>query len=330
MQYIITTKDPGKNSGGNKAKKDIDFFAKQVDNTGVLAIPLYRSRIKRLLLTKHMVSTIIKKHPAKRYILQYPTQYEKSTRQIINTIQNKTNSKIDLIVHDIPGFQFSQNNWETERILFNSVEGLIVHNDRMKEWLKLHGVHTKMISLGLFDYDNEQPLQKKQQYNESVCFPGNLSKSVFLTKLTLKHSINIYGPNKLSRYPSCVNYCGEYTPEELPKHLHENFGLIWDGNDTDTCGGPFGEYLKINNPHKVSLYLSSGIPVIIWKQAALASFIEKNNLGITINSLSELDNVLSSITNDSYQVMKHNTEQIGLKLRKGFYIKKAIKELHNL
>lgn len=327
MQYIITTKDPGKNSGGNKAKKDIDFFAHQIDDTGILTIPLYQSRMKRFLLTKHMVSSIIKKHPAEKYILQYPTQYEKATIQIIKTIQNETNSEIDLVVHDIPGFQFNQNNWRTERLLFNSVGGLIIHNDSMKQWLKSHGVNTKMINLGLFDYDNEQPLQKKHKYEESVCFPGNLSKSVFLTKLSLRHSINIYGPNKLSYYPSCVKYCGEYTPEELPKHLHEDFGLIWDGNDTGTCNGPFGEYLKINNPHKVSLYLSSGIPVIIWKKAALANFIEENGLGITINSLSELDNALSSMSNDSYQIMKQNAENIGLKLRRGFYIKNAIKML---
>ena len=57
---------------------------------------------------------------------------------------------------------------------------------------------------------------------------------------------------------------------------------------SETCKGSFGEYLRINNPHKTSLYLASGIPVIIWSKAALAEFIEKNKCGITVDSLYEI------------------------------------------
>ena len=63
-------------------------------------------------------------------------------------------------------------------------------------------------------------------------------------------------------------------------NLFGSFGLVWDGMSSETCKGSFGEYLRINNPHKTSLYLASGIPVIIWSKAALAEFIEKNKCGI--------------------------------------------------
>ena len=32
-------------------------------------------------------------------------------------------------------------------------------------------------------------------------------------------------------------------------------GLVWDGDSCSSCSGVCGEYLKINNPHKISFYL---------------------------------------------------------------------------
>ena len=85
--------------------------------------------------------------------------------------------------------------------------------------------------------------------------------------------------------------------------------------------------MKFNNPHKASLYLSSGIPVIIWRQAALADFIEKTKLGLAIDSLNDLDEVLANISTIEYKNLIENTRNIASKLRDGSFIKKAI---HNL
>lgn len=327
MQYVITTIDPGKNSGGNKAKKDIDFFAEELENTGVLHVPIYSTKVQKLLFTRSKVTRIIKSHPAERYILQYPLSSLFVLHQILGCIRKYSNAEIDFIVHDVQGLQFDNQDMNAEVALLNSVDKLVVHNQSMEKWLRDNRVRTPMINLELFDYHNQAPMQKNLNYKATVCFPGNLAKSRFLTKLSLKHRIDIYGPNRLDSYPECVKYCGQYTPEELPKHLNENFGLIWDGNSIDTCSGTFGQYLKYNNPHKASLYLSTGIPVIIWKQAALAPLIKKYNMGICIDNLSNLDKCLDSINNQEYQVMKKNAEHFGMRLRKGYYTKHALKEL---
>ena len=58
--------------------------------------------------------------------------------------------------------------------------------------------------------------------------------------------------------------------------MEGSFGLVWDGISVETCAGVYGEYLKVNNPHKTSLYLASGIPVIIWKEAAWLSLLNAN------------------------------------------------------
>ena len=58
--------------------------------------------------------------------------------------------------------------------------------------------------------------------------------------------------------------------------------------------------MRYNNPHKTSLYLSSGIPVITWSQAAIADFIKQHNVGIVIDDLNRIDEVLANVTKDQY------------------------------
>ena len=85
--------------------------------------------------------------------------------------------------------------------------------------------------------------------------------------------------------------------------------------------------MRYNTPHKISLYLSSGIPVIVWKEAAIAEFIANNNVGITISSLDELDKVLDTVTVTDYKVLRENCIKVAKKLRRGNYLLSAEEEL---
>ena len=57
-----------------------------------------------------------------------------------------------------------------------------------------------------------------------------------------------------------------------------------------------GEYLQYNAPHKMSLYIRCGLPIIVWEKAGLAPFVKKNNVGICISSLTELEDILPKIS----------------------------------
>ena len=105
------------------------------------------------------------------------------------------------------------------------------------------------------------------------------------------------------------------------------FGLVWDGESADTCSGVYGDYLRINNPHKTSFYLSCGIPVLIWKEAALADFIIENGCGIVLNSLSEISAKINNLDRTSYIKMKENANQISGKLKMGWYSRNAIEKV---
>ena len=89
----------------------------------------------------------------------------------------------------------------------------------------------------------------------------------------------------------------------------------------------FGKYLLYNNPHKTSLYLLCGLPVIVWKKAAIAKFIEKELIGITLNSLDELDALLANLKTEDYAIMISNVEKIKVKVASGHYLTQAIKKV---
>ena len=199
----------------------------------------------------------------------------------------------------------------------------------MNKWLKENGVKVPLVDLGIFDYDNPQPLQEYQGYDKTICYAGNLIDAKFLDEYHQKSKLTVFGPNPAEKYNDNIEYKGQYTPEELPKHLTQNFGLVWHGTSADTCNGTFGKYLRYNNPHKTSLYLSSGLPVIIWDQAALADFVKENGVGITISSLNEVDEKLNSISEEEYRQMHDNVRKIAKKMRSGYYATTAVDKLIN-
>ena len=103
-----------------------------------------------------------------------------------------------------------------------------------------------------------------------------------------------------------------------------------DVTDINTCCGEFGNYLRFNNPHKLSLYMATGIPVVVWDQSAIADFVEKNNIGIIVSDLIDLNDKLSDISLDSYNKMVKNVKLIQEKVLGGGYFKAAISKITEL
>tara|TARA_R110002020_G_scaffold323714_1_gene539524 strand:- start:54519 stop:54878 length:360 start_codon:yes stop_codon:yes gene_type:complete len=110
----------------------------------------------------------------------------------------------------------------------------------------------------------------------------------------------------------------------VSKNIQGSFGLVWNGNSLNECAGDFGKYLLYNNPHKTSLYLLCGLPVIIWDQAAISDFIREHDLGIFISSLEELDDTLQNLDPELYQQMVRNVAKVRQKLLGGHFLKTAM------
>ena len=208
----------------------------------------------------------------------------------------------------------------------------------MKGWFKEHGLQKPVGALGLFDYRSASKCSEEAAEREQVkvVYAGALSmkKNSFLVELskTLNHWQLLVCGNKeglqgLQNNP-LITYQGFVPSEEFIKHIDADFGLVWDGDSLDGCSGEYGQYLKWNSPHKVSFYLRAGLPLIIWKEAAVAPIIEEAGAGITISSLKELDDILNALTLEDYQKMKANTVIMTKKLNEGYFLHQALEEFN--
>lgn len=255
-------------------------------------------------------------------------------------------SNTSIIIHDVEAIRFTLRNdvplsrkirMRFEEISsFKNCSKIIVHNEKMKSFMhekwKIH--KDKMDILGIFDYlvenYNEELLEKRNLSRKGpVIIAGALSKhkAGYIYNLPENCNFNLYGINfEREKASSNTNYVGAFNPEELIYNLQGSFGLVWDGDSSATCTGVYGDYLKINNPHKTSMYLAAGIPVIIWEEAALANFIKKNHCGITIKSTDEIRNIIDNMLDEEYETLKANACKIGGKLRRGYFLKSAMKQ----
>ena len=239
-----------------------------------------------------------------------------------------------ILIHDLDSLRFigMPRVVKEDRNVINKATYIIAHNKKMKEKLiemcKIDKDRT--IELEIFDYilDNEI-IPKERKKDKPIVIAGNLSKEKAEYLKYLKNvnnvTFNLYGKGyQKDEDEKNINYIGAFLPEELINNLDGSFGLVWDGNSIDTCSGPYGEYLKYNNPHKTSLYLTAMLPVIVWKNSAMAEFVENNKVGITIERLEDISFEIQKSTDEEYSKMIANTKAISEKLKRGEYLRKSI------
>lgn len=204
---------------------------------------------------------------------------------------------------------------------------IIAHNEHMKDIISsMFNINRdKMVSLEIFDYLIPDYVAYEKS-NDRVVIAGNLdrNKSGYVYKLPDDVKFNVYGANYSGEKKTNIDYKGAFLPDELPLHMNGMYGLVWDGPETTTCSGVHGSYMKYNNPHKTSLYLACGIPVIVWDKAAIADFVLGHRCGIAVNSIDDLRSVLEKMSEESYMEMRSNAAAISKRLRTGEFTKKAI------
>ena len=349
MKYFLKEeflKDSGARNAGNKARNDVEEIVK-------------REGYQPLLLTVedwYQMGTVkAQRHKAKalaqafsqlksgdQLLIQFPMLHHSFfTTRLVRKIQRR-GVQVYFIIHDLEALRYA--NLDTvplkhkirvhlqESSLLKVADGVIAHNPIMKSVLVEKGLpEHKLVSLEIFDYlipnyQEKDGLSKDQP----IIVAGNLAqeKAGYLYQLPARPAYNLYGVGfDESRALENEAYFGSFLPDELPAALEGGFGLVWDGDSAETCSGVFGEYLRYNNSHKASLYLASGFPLIVWKQSALSRFVLENGCGIAVESLHDLKNTIENLSDADYQELVANAKNIGKKIRDGFYLTSALKQL---
>ena len=330
---ISLTKLTNSHDASVKPRTDIAQFLTGPD-TWVVNVPInVNSKFSKAMgvcwtLGAYLREAIAGMNPQVVYI-QYPAYSAVVMDHALKIIRKKSSAKIVLLVHDIESLRLSADHPEfltAEIHRFNSVDGLIVHNQAMADWLSDQGVTVPMSQLQLFDYINPQRLITDAT-SSNICFAGNLRKAQFLNDVPFKQlQVDVFGDGLTLTNSQLIDH-GSKSPDELPKFLTDRFGLIWDGDSADTCSGEYGEYLKYNSPHKASLYLSSGLPVIVWSQSALAPVVESLGVGFAVDSLAEVEPMLNKLSAVDDRRMKAAALLVALKLRSGQMIESAVNSI---
>lgn len=330
------------NNASSKPRDDIEYFLEQAGyktmHLGINIQSKIHKAIFRYWVLNHRVARELTETDPDEIFIQYPIYSDVIMDQLLKVINNlpkrqASKCRIYLIIHDAESLRLYRDKPEFaihEVDRFNQFDGLIVHNQAMLDWLTNAGVKTPMTNLQFFDYRNPQPMIKHDNNDQEICFAGNLSKSKFLNELNWDQlKLHVYGSGLKINNPSLIAE-GSKTPEELPKFLHYKFGLVWDGESAATCTGEFGDYLKYNAPHKASLYLSSGLPLVVWSKSALAPVIDQLNLGLTIDNLNDLEPRLLNLSEEDYSTMVKNVQVIGNDIRKGQMIITAADQISEM
>lgn len=325
----------GISGAGNKAKTDIEqiMSASGFKNAGMKQTTYTNSVLAFLFTLLGVLKLPFGLHTSDCLILQYPF---KKYFTLVCKIAHLRKVKVIVVIHDLGSFRRKKLTITKEIKRLNNADYIIAHNASMKNFLEENGCHALIGKLEIFDYLSDIPIPQitKEASAYSVLYAGGLSyrKNRFLYDMGThihSYSFYLYGNGfelekaKGQRY---LHYMGFIPSDKLIEQAKGDFGLVWDGASIDACTGNFGEYLRYNNPHKTSLYLRCGLPVIIWKQAALAPFIEKNGVGFCIESLEDIDRILSSMSRDEYLHMRMKAHSIGEQINSGYFIQKALKQ----
>jgi len=346
MNYILSeyTNKNNKNAfnATNKARNDTITIAV---NAGYKHEPLYHSGVSKPKIMAELICNSIKlslkAKKGDRILIQYPyfpPVVNDVLFFILNMGQKIRKYDIQVIIHDIlfmrkdDVFEKPMSyNANKEFKKFSDTSQIIIHNERMAKIFSYNkAIKNKLSILGPFYYLYDKKIEKPQfSEKPQIIIAGNLEKNktkyIYKLRELDKLHFNLYGIGFEDEGAENLEYFGKFPPEELIEHLKGNFGLVWDGDSTDTCSGTFGNYLKYNNPHKLSLYLTAGFPVIVWAKSAMAKFVVQNNVGIAVNSLKELEKRFSELTPQKYAKMTENVLRTRADLIKGKNLMELLK-----
>lgn len=333
MECYLSRNYKETNSAGNKAKTDMEAIMRAMGLHDVgLPQSHYRDIVRHFLFT---LASVLKSPfclgRGDALVLQYPL---KKYYELVCDMAHARGAKVVTLVHDLGSFRRKALSVEREIRRLNHSDVVIALNDSMKAWLEKNGCDGKMFSLGVWDYLSPEvpPAAPVMGKPYTVIYAGGLSprKNAFLYRIgdvARGFKLRLYGGGfdiRRASRPECFEQMGFVPSNQLIATAQGHFGLVWDGDSLDACSGDMGEYLRYNNPHKTSLYIRCHLPIIIWKQAALAPFVSQRGIGLCVDSLREIEPAISALTPERYAEMRHRVEELSLQLSQGHFFREAL------
>lgn len=224
-----------------------------------------------------------------------------------------------------------------EGSIFKSFDKLCVFNEKMKDKIReLYDIpEDRFIEFEILDYGIEFNGTKSDANLNgrwTIVLAGNLERQYlgnWITDLVPDKNITyvFFGRNgqwisEIGR--SNIIYNGTLPSAELlAKYISANahFGIIYyDRGETD-------DYFEYGSTSKFSAYLAAGLPILVHqKHRYINHLTRKYDIGLLFGDISEISDILESLSSNRYLELRRNALKLGNKIRTGYFYKTAINE----
>lgn len=334
MNYAIEEYVFNDYNASSKARKDVSFFVHQFGFKTLIKNDKSQKKYGKIAKSLKALQVFAKVFTLNKNDVLFVQTSHLLLKPILR-IKKVRNFKVIYLIHDVFSLRYNteqsikehRNEIKRDINLLNGCDCVIAHNQLMIDRLRELGCKSLLISLDIFDYACTLPVKKRiwNKNNIVIAFAGNISKSGFLSQLDRSnpsYQINVYGAPQ--PYFQHLNYKGCVDADLLPNVIEGHFGLIWEGDYEVNLKD---NYNQINNPHKLSMYIVAGLPVIALKGSAAGNFIEKEGIGFTVTSLDQISDNISRISEKQYNDMIIKCLNIRETLINGYHLKKVLNNL---
>jgi hypothetical protein len=214
-------------------------------------------------------------------IFQFPL-YARMNKFFLKWAGLKKKLTVICLIADIDGLKSGNNELlKIEKARLLDFRYFIIHNNAMQLWLNEFIPDARTARIEFFDFLAEA-FKGKRKKSFEIAFAGNLSKSMFLEKLdhlvgnSKEIIVNVYGEGVTAEMQrqQTIRYKGIFEPTLLPSIIDGSFGLVWDGDGSFGRNDNLFHYMQYISHHKLSLYILSGLPIIVYAKAGSAELVK--------------------------------------------------------
>ncbi|GAB4091729.1 hypothetical protein [Flaviaesturariibacter terrae] len=263
-------------------------------------------------------------------VFQWPLYARLHRWLFLRLARKRTDLRLVCFLTDINGLKDSDDRLLKDELQFlRNFTQFIVHNASMRRWLETVLPGSRCNAIDFFDF-LAIPASHERRPAPEICFAGAIDKSRFLKKLGNYPDLHfhLYGPGA-EGLPKSSNTCyhGVFPASELPARVEGSFGLVWDGDSDLQLAGALGNYARYISPHKLSLYILAGLPVICQRETAAARLVAACNIGIAVDSMEEIASRLPGISEEDYAAMRQRMKPLADRISTGRCLLDALAEL---
>lgn len=258
-------------------------------------------------------------------IMQYPTWNGKRYEELfVAKLRAYKGMKLIIFVHDVEHLLF---NGTEESLLeaiafFDKADALILSSEKLHEFLKEHGLKCNRVFIQeVWDFCTRLSWVPGK-FNRVLHFTGKKDRFPFIGSWNMKTCLETYGYDNI-KAENCNTNNNPYMDDnqQLITALGNKggFGLIWADEYQSN-------YYKYNQPFKIAIYLAAGLPVLVQRGTHVAEFVQKNGVGIVIDSLEEADDIVQNIEESAYWELVENVKRQQFPITNGHYTRKVLTE----